>query len=573
MKLKRILFFFLILFPFCIKAQDDTFTIIEKKTAKLTWTDTDSAKIMLEKLEELAASANEPELYARSINTRGVYYYSIADYGKALNHYTKAYQWAKKWNNTLYMGKVLNNIGACHIELNNLTKAAEYFTLALFSFRKAKDDFWELNATYNLANVNLKSKKWKTADSLYLLLEKKYLQSGKIAEAGYSNMSRGRIKHENKKYEEALALYQLAMSRIDTLNNKYIYAILLQNIAFSRYETKQYSKAIESVSASTQLTFIHKHPKMRLNNYELTANCYKKLNLKDSALLYLEKLIALKDTVFNDTKQAEFAKSETRFNTLLKENQIKLQEKLIKQKNNSIFWLISVLALVLGLITMLFWVYRSLRIAKSHLEISLVEKDALLREIHHRVKNNLQIVSSLLNMHVRKVKDPSSKKILEEGSERLLAMSLIHKNLYPHADLKSVSLDEYLANLSLQLFENYQLDQAHISLETQLEKVSVDIDKLIPIGLVVNELLSNAMKHAFEENATGKIYIRLFQEVPNYLILEVADNGKGISDDWQANIGNSLGMKLVKIFCDKLKTELLILNDAGTKVQLNIPIS
>jgi two-component sensor histidine kinase len=257
---------------------------------------------------------------------------------------------------------------------------------------------------------------------------------------------------------------------------------------------------------------------------------------------------------------------------LLKENQIKLQKKLIQQKNTNITWLIAVLSLVLILALALLWVYRSLRITKNRLEISIIEKDALLREIHHRVKNNLQIVSSLLNMHVRKVKDPSSKKILEEGSERLLAMSLIHKNLYPHADLKSVSLDEYLENLSYQLLENYQLNQNHITLETHLEKISVDIDKLIPIGLVVNELLSNAMKHAFEEDATGKIYIRLFQQVPESIILEVADNGKGIPEDWQANRGNSLGMKLVKIFCDKLKTELIILNDAGTKVQLNIPL-
>jgi two-component sensor histidine kinase len=150
-------------------------------------------------------------------------------------------------------------------------------------------------------------------------------------------------------------------------------------------------------------------------------------------------------------------------------------------------------------------------------------------------------------------------------------MSLIHNNLYPHANLKNISLDEYLFKLSHQLFDNYKLNYATVKLNTELEKIEVDIDKLIPIGLIVNELISNAMKHAFHEASEAEISITLKYANTNEIELEVADNGQGIASNWHEKETDSIGMKLITIFSEKLKSKLSIENTNGTKIKLIIP--
>jgi len=547
------------------------FEKLEKDFFRLVWIDHDSMEIALSKMEEIALTTSSNEYLAKSRNARGTYFYSISEYTKALIKYNEAYRFAEEWNDDVYIGKVLNNIAACHLELEDYKRAEEYFNLALPYFVKANNELWVRNTNYNLGNVHSKLKNHQKAYEIYSSLETDYLENGNLVEAGYCNMGKGDALHNQKKYTEAIENYLLAIERIDTTNDAYTHALVLQNMAFSLNELDKDGEAKHRIHKSLSIALKNNFTKIQLTNVELLAAIHSKNKQLDSANYYLQKVIDLKVKVFDETKQAEFASYETKFKTKLNEEEIAYQKKLIDEKNRLINILAVILSIVLILIIVLILTYQKLRKKRRELLVTIDEKESLLREIHHRVKNNLQVVSSLLNMHVRKVKDSESKKILEDGSERLLAMAIIHKNLYPHSDLKTISLDDYLFTLCNQLFENYQLNYSNVELETELEKISVDIDKLVPIGLIVNELISNSMKHAFNEESNAKITVRLSSGLNDNIELEISDNGKGIEPNLNIEKNESIGMKLISIFSEKLKSKLSIVTDSGTKVKLSIP--
>jgi len=213
---------------------------------------------------------------------------------------------------------------------------------------------------------------------------------------------------------------------------------------------------------------------------------------------------------------------------------------------------------------------RNNKIAKQNniIKKALADKDILLKEIHHRVKNNLQIVSSLLSMQMRHVKDIDAKRIIAEGRNRVQSMALIHQNLYQNETISQFSVTNYLEKLSEELFTTYNISQQNIELDLQIDPIDLDLDTMIPIGLILNELISNCLKHAFIEGNKGKITI-IIAEKNNQLIIIVKDNGKGIRNK-NLQDTDSFGNKLILAFTQKLKAEYKIENEEGTKVTVTI---
>lgn len=185
--------------------------------------------------------------------------------------------------------------------------------------------------------------------------------------------------------------------------------------------------------------------------------------------------------------------------------------------------------------------------AEENLKASLKEKEVLLQEIHHRVKNNMQIISSLLNIQSRKLKDRKIVELFQESRSRIRAMALIHEKLYQSHDLANVNLAEYIESLSLHLFHMYSVDSNSVKLGMEVQDVYLDINTAIPIGLVINELVSNAVKHAFSNGANGKIVVRLSAGSNGDRCLQVTDNGKGLPEGFDIGKPETLGMQLI---CD-----------------------
>ncbi|MDC0835359.1 PAS domain-containing protein [Geitlerinema sp. CS-897] len=212
------------------------------------------------------------------------------------------------------------------------------------------------------------------------------------------------------------------------------------------------------------------------------------------------------------------------------------------------------------------------KLAESRLQNSLAEKEVLLREIHHRVKNNLNVVHSLLNMQARRVEDPTVREALFDSQRRLQAMALIHEKLYRSESLAQVDFAEYLQHLVTTLSQASTLDPQRISVEMETEPIELDIDTAVPCGLIVNELLANAFKHAFPEARSGRVRVELRREEERLLRLTVEDDGIGLPDDALSRTTRSLGMRLVTILADQIDAALEIDSNTGTRFQLQFRV-
>ena len=206
--------------------------------------------------------------------------------------------------------------------------------------------------------------------------------------------------------------------------------------------------------------------------------------------------------------------------------------------------------------------------AEEMLKTSLVEKEILLREIHHRVKNNLQIISSLLNLQSRHVKDESALDMFHESRNRVRSMALIHEKLYKSDDLANVDFCEYIRNLGRHLFMSYGINSTAIDLDVSVEDVFLDINTSIPCGLIINELISNSLKHAFSGREQGKIRVVLQSERNGKYKLLVSDDGVGLPKGLDVTQTESLGLQLVTMLVEQLQGTLNLDNNEGTSFEI-----
>jgi len=189
------------------------------------------------------------------------------------------------------------------------------------------------------------------------------------------------------------------------------------------------------------------------------------------------------------------------------------------------------------------------------------EKDILLKEIHHRVKNNLQIVHSLLNMQSREVVNKDTLMILEEGKSRIKAMALVHQVLYQSDNLSKVNINNYIESLTESIVDIHHDHNKNIKVFTDTNNVSLELEKVIPLGLMLNELLTNSYKHAFKNRESGMIHIFIKKE-NNMHFFEYKDNGIGM-DDLNILGYKSLGMRLISRLSNQLNSQAILKNDSG----------
>ena len=215
---------------------------------------------------------------------------------------------------------------------------------------------------------------------------------------------------------------------------------------------------------------------------------------------------------------------------------------------------------------------KELLASEQQLRRSLEEKEALLKEIHHRVKNNLQIVSSLLYLQEDAMQDPKGIEMLRESQNRVKSMAIIHEQLYGTDDLAKIDFGRYVHSLSANLFDAYGLDPARLTLNVRADDISLGIDKAVPCGLIINELVSNAIKHAFPQEAKGagsiEIGIRLLTSGKMEIV--VADDGVGLAAASNDNCRNGLGRQLIDTLTAQLDGKLTVETEKGTRFSIVI---
>ncbi len=310
-----------------------------------------------------------------------------------------------------------------------------------------------------------------------------------------------------------------------------------------------------------------------LKKYKLYASYYNRTGDYKNATEYLNKVIRLKDSVSlnqSSLKKQQLAAvvgQDLEYSKKMMEQQKQDLEdsrnKMIEKDERINMVFITLVFLLLGFAGL---IYAYLRIIKSQrliveqkhiIEKALVEKDSHLKEIHHRVKNNLQMVSSLLSLQTKNTRSKSAIAALEEGKSRVKAMALIHQKLYQNEDLSVIEMQGYIESLINSVQSVYKKGGHNINITIDAEGVELDIDRAIPFGLMLNELVSNSFKYAFpDDNADGKIYIHLRKMIGKEGFFEYTDNGVGLPEDTEVRAEASMGIRLMNRLANQLQTSL-----------------
>lgn len=262
---------------------------------------------------------------------------------------------------------------------------------------------------------------------------------------------------------------------------------------------------------------------------------------------------------------SRLAKDEVAF--LNAENKVK-ETIIINEKKIRNLLLAGVVGFLL-LAATIFYFYRNQKKQNSIIRSQAAQMTTMMKEIHHRVKNNLQVISSLLDIHAHTVGNSQAEAALKESRNRVQSMGLVHQHLYGEENSNGIAIDDYINSLAQNLFETYKIKPQQVELITDIEKLSLDADTAIPVGLILNELVSNCLKYAFDQAETGIVQIVL-QRKGSLLLLQVKDNGKGFPENMDTNEFSSFGMRMINAFSQKLKASIEISNDNGACVTIRI---
>ena len=315
-------------------------------------------------------------------------------------------------------------------------------------------------------------------------------------------------------------------------------------------------------------------PYLELNAKKNLYEAYKLAGKNGLALSIYEDFQFQRDQLYRQGQEAAVEALQTDYQVSLREEKIAtlnaLNEAGARVRKGQSILIIGALTALVFLSFLLLQVYKLNQKLKSRNETisqANAEKETLLKEIHHRVKNNLQVISSLLKLQSKYIKDDNAIKAIADGRTRVQSMALLHQSLYKENNLKGVEMRSYFKNLVESLFETYNIEEDKITLTLDIDDLILDVDTVIPLGLITNELISNSLKHAFVGRKHGQISVSL-KESDKKLILIVWDDGIGIDIDKSPN--NGFGAMLIDSLSSKLDGKIVRKTSNGSQIEIII---
>ncbi|KAA3640751.1 MAG: hypothetical protein DWQ02_01545, partial [Bacteroidetes bacterium] len=541
-----------------------------------SYTDPGKAKGYILEYIRLAESLS----LTRKANIGKVYlgntFYALGEYNKAMDIFLETEQYFEEQKDTTILANVYNGMAAASENSGSDTLTLKYFTQAYELFNAKGDERRSGMALNNMANIYVNRKEYKRAIPLLeTALEK--VQNSQFGE--YKALIGNNLANAYKEANElnsADSLYKLVLSQINEVDDSYNYIYASRGLGEIEMLRNNFPAAIKHLEKARDLS---KQNNFVTNQDEVLYSLYMVYNRTGQykkAVETLHNYTALRDSIFTSEKDKNLTEALQKYDAAKKdkelaETQLQLERESLKKRN---FLIISLAAIALAAIALWFLYFKSrtnrqLEEQKDIIQNSLQEKELLLKEIHHRVKNNLQVISSLLNLQSRTIQDQEAKNAIREGQNRVKSMALIHQNLYQTEHMTSMEVGDYIGKLGQSLFDSYNVDPDKVSFNMETEPLHLDVDTLIPIGLILNELLSNALKHAFPENSTGEINVT-FKKQTDDLVLSVQDNGVGYSATNPTHKKKSFGMTLIDAFSEKLNAAVEVLEQNGTAINIYI---
>ncbi|MEE9372842.1 MAG: histidine kinase dimerization/phosphoacceptor domain -containing protein, partial [Saprospiraceae bacterium] len=359
--------------------------------------------------------------------------------------------------------------------------------------------------------------------------------------------SRGNALKRLGRYNEALEDYYACLKNAKMANYPNAIAVAIANLGEINLLLGNYPEALFFQLKTIALQEKDGDFSNLVENYQHASTIYEHLGNFEPALEYQKKAFLLRDSTASVKSDVAISELRTQYETEKKETIITSQQAVISQQN-LIKWLGLGLAAVLAFLALSF--YRNLNIRKKANKLLTkknAENELLLKEIHHRVKNNLEVVSSLLLLQSSQINDPNIKDAMQESQNRVHSIGIVHQKLYQGDNLAAIEMKDYFINLSESILDSFGMKQ-RVKIACVMEELEVDIDTAVPLGLIVNELLTNTLKYAFPEERNGAINIKLEQQ-QDVLHMEIADDGIGKSSLIK---GTGFGSQLISLLTQQL---------------------
>ena len=385
----------------------------------------------------------------------------------------------------------------------------------------------------------------------------------------YNNISQVYLEYK-KDYHKALDYLFRAVHFNDSNHNINSLSYNYGNISNAYVQLQQYDEALLYARKMLVAAESLKRPE-RVQNADL--QLYRSFEAKrqmDSALHYYVRADMIGDSLTNLSKTRQVMDLQTKYETAKKEVEITRLQSEGRDKNKRITLLILALSLFVILAACMIWLYRRVVRQRQHISRQSAQLELMMKELHHRVKNNLQIVSSLLSLQTNKLQDEGAISVLKESQLRVQAMSFIHQRLYKKDSLTEVNMKEYLTDLAELLLSTYGYGRDSFDLHISANKEMLDIDQALPIGLIINEMMTNALKYAYSGIARPSLHIVLTDSAQQ-LVCAVKDNGIGMDENKWKQKSSSFGKQLITALCKQLRAQQSLIIDKGTQFTITIP--
>jgi two-component sensor histidine kinase len=377
------------------------------------------------------------------------------------------------------------------------------------------------------------------------------------------------IHSELGQFEQAGLAGEKAVEWAQQIDNDFL--LMRSYLSLGRMHNLQgkFASAVESFKRSLEIATPEFGDKFFLSQlYEGLARAYAGTHSYKEALEAFSEYDRLKDELFTEEAEKNISSVQTQFEVAKRDNTILDQEQRLKKQRSSQTMITVVTGLLTLLLVLLFITYNNNRKKNALLLEQNLEKEFLLKEIHHRVKNNLGIVSSLLDLQSAEMHDPKVVEAIHESQNRVYSMSMIHQKLYQGKNLSAIEMKDYFLELSDHILDSFGLKN-RVEFGFDMEEIELDVDTAIPLGLIVNELITNALKHAFPKDSKGRIELYFRKTDDRTIRLEVADNGIGIHKIVENKEKRSgFGTKLIGLLIQQLDAKMNRKSDNGTSVEI-----
>ncbi len=559
----------------------------------------DSALKYAIQLKQQAEKLNNDTLLAYSYSRLGVINQYLGRYIQANEYNFLGLNLKKKLGlGPRQIAESHDNIALSYQELGPFEKVIEHQKYALKNYYLLNDTQAIASSYSQIGAALYQQKEYDSAKVYYDKAYSFYKQLGNKEYEAVYYIYMGLIYLKTNHLKKSVLSYQSALKTFPEDGSKRMKIFIYSNLAVSHLvigaerdsiSTIHLKKAIKAAHQTYQMaeeiSFIHQMRKAS----EVLYKAYDALQEYDKAIKHGKQFIHLNDSIYNQEKINAITETRTKYETKEKEHEIELLEKDLeiksaqinqaetkeRQKTILLLAVISVLSISIFFSIFIYRLFQQKKTAARTLEENnkiikqqAEENEVLLKEIHHRVKNNLQVIGSLLDLQSFNISDKQALSAITDGQTRVKAMALIHQNLYQNNEIGSIDFNKYVNELVRQIASVFE-EKKKITVEISSKPILIDIDTAIPLGLILNELISNAYKYAFKSQDQGHISIKIKEEEQGNYLLTLKDNGKGLPDDFKIEKSSSLGLRLVKRLCKQLYGSMHYENEGGAVFYIN----